>query len=78
MNVEDGGRRSGAPLLDTPQPPQHLHRLGGAHGSTGEVEGYVGERGDVLGLLEEVRDTCRRQGASWVISAQRWEAADRK
>jgi len=61
LDVEDGGGRSGPPLLDPPQPPEHLHGLGGANGSTGEVEGDVGERGHVLRLLDEVRDTCRVQ-----------------
>lgn len=61
MDVEDGGGRSGRPLLDPPQPPQHLHGDGGADGGTGEVEGDVGERGDVLRLLDEVRDACRRR-----------------
>lgn len=63
LDVEHGGGRSGLSLLDPPQPPQHLHRLGGADGSTGEVEGYVGERRHVLRLLDKVRDTCRRQAA---------------
>lgn len=61
LDVEDGGGRAGVALLDPPQPPQHLHGLGGADGSTGEVEGNIWERGDVLRLLDEVRDTCRRQ-----------------
>ena len=61
MDVDDGGGRSGLPLLDSAQPPQHLHRLRGADGGAGQVEGNVGERRHVLRLLDKVRDTCRRQ-----------------
>lgn len=56
LDLEHGGGQSGVSLLDAPQPPKHLHRLGGANCSTGEVEGDIGESGHVLGLLDKVRD----------------------
>lgn len=58
-NVEDSRGPSGFLLADSSQRPLHLHGLGGANGGTGQVEGGVGERGHILRLLDEVRDSCR-------------------
>lgn len=59
MHVDDGWRGPRPPLLNPAHPPQHLHGLRGSDSGAGEVERYVGEGGDVLRLLDEVRDACR-------------------
>lgn len=61
MDLEDRRGWSGLSLVDSSQEPLDLHGLRGTDGTTGEVEGNVGECRHVLRLLDEVRDACRRQ-----------------
>lgn len=62
LDVEDGGGGSGVSLLDSPQPPQHLHGLWGADSGASDVEGNAGERGHVPRLLDKVRNTWWKHG----------------